>query len=83
MEESYVLHLQNQYQKFSDFYLCYCGHARCAPLHCYGPAVRPNYLLHYILEGRGTYRVEGRDYSLGKGEGFLIEPNQQTCYQAS
>ncbi len=40
MEESYVLHLQNQYQKFSDFYLCYCGHARCAPLHSYGPAVR-------------------------------------------
>lgn len=83
MEESYVLHLQKQYQKFSDFYLCYCGHARCAPLHSYGPAVRPNYLLHYILEGRGTYRVEGRDYSLGKGEGFLIEPNQQTFYQAS
>lgn len=83
MEESYVLHLQNQYQKFSDFYLCYCGHARCAPLHSYGPAVRPNYLLHYILEGRGTYHVEGQDYSLGKGEGFLIEPNQQTFYQAS
>ena len=46
MEESYVLHLQKQYQKFSDFYLCYCGHARCEPLHSYGPAVRPNYLLH-------------------------------------
>ncbi len=83
MEESYVLHLQEQYQKFSDFYLCYCGHARCEPLHSYGPAVRPNYLLHYILDGRGVYHVEGRDYHLGKGEGFLIEPNKQTFYQAS
>lgn len=83
MEESYVLHLQKQYQKFSDFYLCYCGHARCEPLHSYGPAVRPNYLLHYILDGRGIYQVEGREYSLGRGDGFLIEPNKQTFYQAS
>lgn len=83
MEESCVLHLQKQYQKFSDFYLCCCGHARCKPLHSYGPAVRPNYLLHYVLDGRGTYHVENRDYFLGKGEGFLIEPNQQAFYQAS
>lgn len=53
MEESYVLHLRQQYQKFSDLYLCYCGYARCEPLHSYGPAVRPNYLLHYIMDGRG------------------------------
>ncbi len=82
MEESYVLHLQGQYQKFSDFYLCYCGHARCEPLHSYGPAIRPNYVLHYILDGQGKYQVEGHEYLLGKGEGFLIEPNKQTFYQA-
>ena len=83
MEESYVLHLQKQYQKFSDFYLCYCGHARCEPLHSYGPAVRPNYLLHYILGGSGIYHVEDQDFPLHKGDGFLIEPNKQTFYQAS
>ena len=83
MEESYVLHLQKQYQKFSDFYLCYCGHARCEPLHSYGPAVRPNYLLHYILDGSGIYHVEDQDFPLHKGDGFLIEPNKQTFYQAS
>ena len=82
MEESRVLHLQKQYQKFSDFYLCYCGHARCEPLHSCGPAVRPNYLLHYILDGSGTYRVEDQEFLLHKGEGFLIEPNRQTFYQA-
>lgn len=82
MEESYVLHLRQQYQKFSDLYLCYCGYARCEPLHSYGPAVRPNYLLHYIMDGRGTYSVDGTVYTLGRGEGFLIEPNKQTFYQA-
>ena len=82
MEESYVLHLRQQYQKFSDLYLCYCGYARCEPLHSYGPAVRPNYLMHYILDGRGTYSVDGAVHALGKGQGFLIEPNKQTFYQA-
>lgn len=82
METSVVLHLQRQYQKFSNFYLCYCGHARCEPLHSCGPAVRPDYLLHYILDGSGTYRAEGREFFLRKGEGFLIEPNKQAFYQA-
>lgn len=83
MEESYVLHLQKQYQKFSDFYFCYCGHAQCKPLHSYGPAVRSNYLLCYILDGRGRYQADGREYLLGKGEGFLVEPGAQVFYQAS
>lgn len=82
MEESRVLHLRQQYQMFHDFYLCYCGHSRCHPLHSYGPAVRPNYLLHYIVEGEGVFQTGGVSYSLKKGEGFLIEPNKQTFYQA-
>ncbi len=82
MEESYVLHLRQQYQTFQDLYLCYCGYARCKPLHSYGPAVRPNYLLHYIIEGRGIFQINGATYALGAGEGFLIEPNKQTFYQA-
>lgn len=82
MEESYVLHLRQQYQTFKDLYLCYCGYARCEPLHSYGPAVRPNYLLHCILDGKGIFQINGVTHTLGKGDGFLIEPNKQTFYQA-
>ena len=82
MEDSYVLHLRQQYQIFTDLYLCYCGYAYCEPLHSYGPAVRPNYLLHYIMSGKGIYQIDGATHTLGKGEGFLIEPNKQTFYQA-
>ncbi|MEY8495408.1 AraC family ligand binding domain-containing protein, partial [Lachnospiraceae bacterium 29-91] len=49
MENAYVLQLSDQ--KFQDLYLCFCGYAKCEPLHSFGPAVRPNYILHYILEG--------------------------------
>ena len=82
MEESYVLMLRQRYQTFQDLYLCYCGYARCEPLHSYGPAVRPNYLLHYVVEGRGIFQMGGATHALSKGEGFLIEPNKQTFYQA-
>ena len=80
MEDSYVLQMKNR--KFSDFYLCFCGYAKCSPLHSFGPAVRPNYILHYIVDGKGKFLVNGEEYNLQKGQGFLIEPEVQTYYQA-
>lgn len=80
MEDSFVLTLKNR--KFSEFYLCYCGYAKCKPLHSFGPAVRPNYLIHLILSGKGYYQIGEIKYELVKGQGFLIEPEVQTFYQA-
>ena len=80
MENAYVLQLSNH--KFRDLYLCSCGYAKCGPLHSFGPAVRPHYILHYILEGKGRYYVGDTQYELQAGSGFLIEPEVQTFYQA-
>lgn len=80
MEDSFVMHLLNR--KFKDIYLCFCGYAKCEPLHGFGPAVRPDYLLHFVLEGKGSYSVDGREYFLHEGQGFLVEPDIQTYYQA-
>lgn len=80
MEDAYVLQLSDH--KFHDLHLCFCGYAKCEPLHSFGPAVRPNYILHYILEGKGRYYVDDAHYDLQAGQGFLIEPKIQTFYQA-
>lgn len=80
MEDSYVLQLLDP--KFKEFYLCFCGYAQCEPLHSFGPAVRPNYIIHYILDGKGFYQVGDQKYKLCKGQGFLIEPEVLTFYQA-
>ena len=80
MEDAYVLQLKNR--KFLDLYLCFCGYARCLPLHSFGPAVRPNYILHYIIKGKGRFTAGKEEYHLCGGQGFLIEPEVQTFYQA-
>lgn len=50
--------------------------------HKYGPAVRPYYLIHYILAGAGTFMADNVAYHLHAGQGFLIEPNYRTTYIA-
>lgn len=77
-----IYFLENTNRNFNDLYLCYCGLEKCAPLYSFGPAVRPTYLLHYVLEGQGYYYVNDNKYTVSKNQGFLIEPNVVTFYQA-
>ena len=74
--------LQVSEPKFSDLSLSFCGYADCQPGYSFGPAVRPNYIIHYILNGKGTFQIGDSVYPLKKGEGFLIEPDVLTYYQA-
>ena len=67
---------------FYTFYMVFCGIEKCISLHSFGPAVRNCYLLHFCLDGKGKYYVREREYHIGKGEGFLIYPNEVTFYQA-
>ena len=77
-----VYYLENTNRNFNDMYLCYCGFEKCVPLHSFGPAIRPNFLLHYVLDGKGYYYVDDKKYTITKNQGFLINPNTVTFYQA-
>ena len=59
-----------------------CGEERCLPGHCYGPAVREHYLLHYVVSGMGTFRARGELFHLRPGQAFVILPGETTTYQA-
>lgn len=65
-----------------DLIVYHCGMEKCKPSHSFGPAVRDNFLIHYILDGRGTFYADGNCYKIGKGQGFLICPNVITYYEA-
>lgn len=62
--------------------ISYCGREKCKSGHFFGPAVRPHYLIHFILSGKGSYQVGKRTYQVQKGEAFLILPNEITYYEA-
>lgn len=63
-------------------YLCYCGKQECPPSHEFGPATRTEFLLHIVLDGKGTFSTPSHTYELEKNSIFLIYPNQTTYYQA-
>ena len=70
METSWTLPVPKH--KFSDLFLCFCGYEACQPFHSYGPAVRPNYVIHYIISGKGTFTIGNRTYRLTAGQGFFL-----------
>lgn len=59
-----------------------CGLSKTEPLHSFGPAVKPHYLIHYVLSGKGIFQTGGKEYPLKKGYGFLITPDELAFYQA-
>ncbi len=66
----------------TDLNFRHCGEQGCKPNHSHGPAIRDHYLIHYIVDGKGSYRVGEKTYYLKKGQGFLICPNVITYYEA-
>lgn len=66
----------------TDLNMYQCGTEVCEPGHYYGPAVRDQFLIHYIHSGKGRFCIDDRVYHLTGGQGFLICPDIVTYYQA-
>lgn len=81
-KDSKCTYLEPQKRQSVDLFLCYCGIENCTPGYSYGPAIRPQYLIHYIIDGEGSYTVNNKTYKLKKNQGFLIWPGVLTYYEA-
>lgn len=51
-----------------------CGIQICDPSHCCGMNIPSCYSITFVLEGKGVYYVEGKEYEVGAGQGFIIIP---------
>ncbi|MGG5371907.1 AraC family ligand binding domain-containing protein [Enterococcus sp. AZ196] len=80
MEKSFVKTYAFDTQK--DLKLLFTGKAACGALHSFGPAVRPNYIIHIVTSGKGSYQIDNRRYQVTAGQGFIIPPDKLTFYQA-
>ena len=58
------------------------GHERCEPGHSYGPAVRTQWLLPYVVSGHRYFSKNGVTHKISPGETFVIAPYEETYYEA-
>lgn len=68
--------------QLADLDIYECGTEECSPGYACGPSMREFYILHYILDGKGLFKLGDKSYPLEKGKGFLICPGTLTYYQA-
>lgn len=62
--------------------LVQAGYEKCRSLHSYGPAIRNHFLLHFVVSGEGRLETANGDFKIGKGQGFMICPDETAFYQA-
>lgn len=80
MEKAYKLEFMGE--QTGNLYVNCCGCSQTEPLHSFGPAIKPHYLIHYVLSGKGTFVINNKKYPLKEGYGFLITPEELAFYQA-
>ena len=80
MEKAYKLEFAGE--QSGSLYVNCCGLSQTEGLHSFGPALKPHYLVHYILSGKGRFSIGGKEYPLEAGYGFLITPDELAFYQA-
>ena len=80
MEKAYQLEFFGE--KSGSLFVNCCGMSKTEPFHSFGPAIKPHYVIHFILGGRGRFSIGGREYYLERGFGFLIPPDALAFYQA-
>ena len=80
MEKAYKLEFAGE--QTGSLYVSCCGLSRTEPMHSFGPALKPHYLIHYILSGKGRFVIGKEEYPLEAGYGFLITPDELAFYQA-
>lgn len=52
--------------------VCNVGYQKCEPLYTWGPGIRNHYLIHYVITGKGYFKVHGKTYELKSGDCFLV-----------
>lgn len=68
--------------EYAELFLTVCGIEHCLPGKFYGPTVRNDFHVHFILSGKGTLEIGGQTYRLGRGQIFTIPPDVETYYYA-
>ncbi len=80
MEKAYKLLFNTE--ESDDLYVYCCGLSQTLPGHSFGPALKPHFMIHYVINGKGFFSIGGKKYPLKAGYGFLIVPEELSFYVA-
>ncbi len=80
MEKAYKLLFNTE--ETDDLYVYCCGLSQTEPGHSFGPALKPHFMIHYVMSGKGSFTIGGKKYPLTEQYGFLIVPDELAYYVA-
>ncbi|HEY8422506.1 MAG TPA: AraC family transcriptional regulator [Thermoclostridium sp.] len=78
MLEKYYFHQSDQ----TDLNVYRCGIEECRPGYAWGPGIRDHFIVHYVLNGTGTFSDGKIQRNLYPGDGFVVFPNCLVTYTA-
>lgn len=80
------MNILNTYNEFDsnnfDLNVDHYGAEICDSNYSFGPSIRDNYVLHFILDGKGKFTVEEKTVELQTGDIFILPKGKVTFYQA-
>ncbi len=79
---SIIMKILLENRNLAQIYPVEFGYEKCLPKHFFGPYIRRYYLIHYIVDGTGTFENPKATYNLEKGQAFLIRPGEVCTYYA-
>ncbi len=71
------------YDAYDDLALYEVGCQKCPPEYSFGPIIRSNYVLHYILNGSGSLYLDNHRFPVYAKQAFITPPNLVAFYQGS
>ena len=66
----------------SSLCLDFFGFEHCLPRHSYVPHTRNNYVIHIVVDGKGSLEKKGSQWQIRKGQMFILFPDEETTYEA-
>ena len=80
------MNVLNTYNEFDtnnfDLNVDHYGAEICDKNYSFGPTIRDNFVLHFIVDGKGKFTIDGKTIELGVGDMFILPKEKVTFYQA-
>ena len=80
------MNVLNTYNEFDtnnfDLNVDHYGAEVCEGNYSFGPTLRDNFVLHFIVDGKGKFTIDGQTTELGVGDMFILPKGKVTFYQA-